>query len=255
MKRIWKYVSILLSVLVVFIIASTVYLKLSYKKPAMLSKGEVAAVEATPTPTPLPTPTPEQVTPPPSPLIDCIGPDGKHAQASQADCDNLNAFWKAHPPAPPAATSTSGSSSGNSGSTNDSSTATSTSVSADQTTPTPTPTPENAPIVVNTTSVNVTLSKSSANQGDLVYGSGFTITSYGATGWELQNIISKPGVGFYDYSGGINVGASANVRTYVNPLGNIADGTYTGTSIVQYNIQGGGWQNGPTVSYSITVTD
>jgi hypothetical protein len=34
-------------------------------------------------------------------LIDCVGPDGKHLQLSQQDCDNFNNAWKSTPTSTP----------------------------------------------------------------------------------------------------------------------------------------------------------
>lgn len=105
-------------------------------------------------------------------------------------------------------------------------------------------------ITVSTTSVNVTISRSGST-GSL-YGSGFNIISQGATGWSLYNNDGTSGQGFYETSGGITPGGSQNIRTYINS--NKTNGVYSGSYLVKYS-KNGTWQSGPTVTYSITLTD
>ncbi len=60
-------------------------------------------VSPSPSPTPVPTQTPVVVPSPKAsnvPLIDCLGPDGKHAQATKQDCDNLWKYWATPAPSP-----------------------------------------------------------------------------------------------------------------------------------------------------------
>jgi len=213
--------------------------------------NEAAKETLTPTSAPTSTPLPTIVK---KPLIDCVGPDDKHAQATQADCDALNAFWK---------TQTSGSNI----TPTQSSLQTGTTVNfksntnvvpfptqntgvGNTSTPTP-PSNTSGTITVSTNSVNVTLSRANAQYG-LIYGSGFTITSQGATGWQIHYNEGTSGQGFYESSGGINPGSSSTIRSYINA--NKSNGTYTGSAVVEYN-KNGSWQAGPTVSYSITLTD
>lgn len=116
-----------------------------------LSETQSAVASPTPSPTiptvPTQTPTPavlgisdvrEEVVPTVAAvrLIECVGPDGKIARASKADCDNLWAFWNAHPPAPNSSGSNSSSSENNSSSNNSNN-----SNNSNSTNPTPTPTP------------------------------------------------------------------------------------------------------------------
>lgn len=96
-----------------------------------------------------PTPTPQLVTKPTVVLIECVGPDGKTSKATQADCDNLNKFWREHPPAPNGPYSTGNSNSSNTSSTTPSSTST----PAANPTPTltQTPIPVQYPLITNLT--------------------------------------------------------------------------------------------------------
>ena len=49
----------------------------------------------TPTDTPIPTQMPQQTYQQPSAnTIDCVGPDGKHLQVTQQECDNFNNAWE-----------------------------------------------------------------------------------------------------------------------------------------------------------------
>jgi len=96
---------------------------------------------------------------------------------------------------------------------------------------------------VDKTSVTVTLDRNNA-VGDLVFGSVFTISSQGATGWQIYYNDPTSGQGFYDSSGGINPGSSYEVRTYVNT--SKPNGTYTGSAVVEYS-KNGNWSAGPTV--------
>lgn len=88
-----------------------------------LSTHQQAKVEISPSPTPTvsstPTPSPT-LTPKPSPkpssvtLVDCVGPDGRHFQATKINCDNFKKAWATPTPSPtatPAPASTSNSSS------------------------------------------------------------------------------------------------------------------------------------------------
>lgn len=66
-----------------------------------VQKNAKLTISPTPTTSPTATPIPvKRIVPIPSPtqaLIDCVGPDGKHLQLSQQDCDNFNSAWKSTP--------------------------------------------------------------------------------------------------------------------------------------------------------------
>ncbi len=76
----------------------------------------------TPTPTivasPSATMTPTTYIPVGPPLIDCVGPDGKHLHITQKACDNFNNAWKPTATPVPQQSSSSSNSSNNSGSNN-----------------------------------------------------------------------------------------------------------------------------------------
>jgi hypothetical protein len=105
---------------------------------------------------------------------------------------------------------------------------------------------------VDTTSVTVTLSRANA-QYDLVYGPGITLTSNGITGWSMHNNEGTQGQGFYESSGGIVPGNSAQIRTYINTTK--PNGTYTGSYTLIYTYNNGTWINGPTIYYTINLTN
>lgn len=107
-------------------------------------------------------------------------------------------------------------------------------------------------ITVDKTRVEVYLSRADAQYG-LVYGPGFTITSLGAIGWQIHYNEPTQGQGFYDSSGGIIPGSSYDVRTYINT--NKSNGVYTGSAVVEYWYNDNIFQKGPTVYYTITLTD
>lgn len=208
--------------------------------------GVLTVAEPTSTPSATPKPVAKKPQPTATPLTDCIGPDGKHSQASKADCDNLNAFWKANTPS---VNNTGGSNSqpANENNSNSTTTPTPTSVSS---TPTPTAIPDG--VTVNSTSFNVTLSRANAVSG-LVYGPGLVITSINANGVSLYNNGPTQGQGFYIGSAGMPIGGTVTSPTYINV--NKPNGTYTGSVTVQYSKGGSVYTNAQVVSYSITLTD
>ncbi len=87
-------------------VATVVMVSLPFHKPPTHPtpslKQEVQVKVETPSPspisTPIPTPMPQvkvnQIAPTPyDPIVDCIGPDGKHSQKTQKECDDFNAAW------------------------------------------------------------------------------------------------------------------------------------------------------------------
>ncbi len=68
-------------------------------KPAVTQETKIETPSPSPTSTPTPTPVPRvkgsQIAPTPyDPIVDCIGPDGKHSQKTQKECDDFNAAWR-----------------------------------------------------------------------------------------------------------------------------------------------------------------
>lgn len=69
-----------------------------------ISPSPSPTVLPTPSPTSTPTPSPKAVDPATktttAPIIDCVGPDGQHAQSTKQDCDNLWKAWATPTPTP-----------------------------------------------------------------------------------------------------------------------------------------------------------
>jgi hypothetical protein len=110
--------------------------------------------------------------------------------------------------------------------------------------------PPELPILVNKTSVVVTINRNNIISG-FVYGPGFTITSQGATAWQIKYTQPTQGAGFYESAGGIVLDQSTPIRTYITT--NLANGRYSGSAVVMYYYNNK-WYTGPTVSYTITLT-
>ncbi len=82
-----------------------------HNQPSRHAAVKAAAIVVSPSPTitltltPTPAPTKEvvykSVSPIPTPLEDCIGPDGKHLKLSLTDCNKFNAAWGSSPTATP----------------------------------------------------------------------------------------------------------------------------------------------------------
>lgn len=229
------------------------------------NSSQIAAITPTPINTPtvsvsiIPTPTSRITATPtrkpqttPVPTITCTGPDGKQFSSTSAECNKLNSFWT-----PQNTTTGNTSQNSNSTSSNDSSNNTN---STTQAPPTPTPTSADVPtatptpndtLSLSSNSINITLSRANAQYG-LIYNNGFTITSQGASSWQIKYNEPTQGQGFYESSGGISTGSSINIRAYINS--NKPNGTYTGSATVDY-YKNSTWHTGPTVNYSITLTD
>ncbi|MBI2017744.1 hypothetical protein HYS92_01705 [Candidatus Daviesbacteria bacterium] len=105
-------------------------------------------------------------------------------------------------------------------------------------------------ITPSTDSVVVTLDRNNAQYG-LVYWPGFTLTSKGATAWQIKYSSPTQGQGFYESSGGIAPNGSTNIRAYINV--NKPNGTYVGLATIRY-YQDGKWYDGPSVKYTIHLT-
>lgn len=219
-------------------------------KPAT-KQAQVEAVQSAftiPEITPTTTPTPTITKPKLAKLttVECVGPDGKHIQATKADCDNLNSYWSKNQPSNPSAPS------------NNSNTSTNPiSLASNPTiTPVATPTPTSTlPISVNTTSISVTLHKSESTPNNYLFGSGFTMSyQVGVKGYQLVRKSSGGDEGFYEFSGGLagNAAGSQNFRSFVNP--NKPLGTYNSNYDLQYYMDGV-WHSGIPISLSITFVD
>lgn len=231
---------------IITVLAYSGFRSLSPKPATKQTQVEVVqGVSITPEITPTPTPTISKPKIVKLANIECVGPDGKHFQATKADCDNLNSYWSKNQPSNPSTPSNNPSTNSNP-----------ISLASNPTiTPivTPTPTPVPTGITVSTNSVNVTLSRSNGT-GGFVYGTGFTITSIDSRGFGIYNNEPTSGQGFNEASGGLQLGGSFPIHTYIAL--SKANGTYTSNVTVKYlSSDNSTWISGPTVSYSITLVD
>ncbi len=111
---------------------------------------------------------------------------------------------------------------------------------------------------LNTNNVVVTISNAFPAPDGFAYGEGFTISSTRPVRWILSSYFdgATHAVGFSDrdQTGDVSPTVSARVRTVASRA--TKKGIYTGTVIVKYkNTTGSPWIDGPTVKYTITVTD
>lgn len=105
-----------LPLIIILVIAGVVgigWYTFSTKQQAKITMtpSPTLVVSPSPSPTSTPTPSPKAVISTPkassAPFIDCVGPDGKHAQSTKQDCDNLWKAWATPTPSPtPTQTST-----------------------------------------------------------------------------------------------------------------------------------------------------
>lgn len=106
-------------------------------------------------------------------------------------------------------------------------------------------------VILDKNMVEVTLDKANAQYG-LIYGDGFKITSFNASGWAIKYNEPTSGQGFNLSSGGISPGDSTDIRSYISV--NKSVGVYTGSAIVRY-AKDGIWYDGPSITYKITLID
>jgi hypothetical protein len=179
----------------------------NYKSNVRMTTQSTSLPTSLVTPTPksnVATPSPKRIIPKATaaPLIDCIGPDGKHAKATQADCDNLNSFWRNQ---------------GQSVQTNSSSTSNS------QTTTTPVSTQSNQlGYTFSVDSINITI-KNDWNEVTV-----FTFTSTGSTSFEFAGTpVYQGGIDWSAASGSNFSGQVITEGLQVAP--NVPAGVYQGT--------------------------
>lgn len=219
-------------------------------KPTTKQAQVEAVQDASITPEFTPTPTPTATSPKIVKLanIECVGPDGKHFQATKTDCDNLNSYWIKNQPSTP-----SNNSNTNSNPINLASNPTITPV----VTSTPTPTPTiSLPISVNTTSISVTFHKSDGTPNNYLFGSGFTMSyQVGVKGYQLLRKNYAIDEGFYIVSGGLagNSAGNETFPSYINP-NTKALGTYTSSYDLQYYMDGV-WHSGIPINITINFVE
>jgi len=114
-------------VLVLIALAGTAYVVKTHLKPSQPApvatsspSAELTASDsATPVATPSPTPSPSKTASSSVasvPMVDCVGPDGKHVQMTQTDCTSFNKAWAKPTPTPSISSSSSSSGSSSSAS-------------------------------------------------------------------------------------------------------------------------------------------
>lgn len=109
-------------------------------------------------------------------------------------------------------------------------------------------------ISVQPLGVNETLSKANASPtSGLILGQPIFVTAQVPSGYEVQYTQPTQGQGFYQSSGGLYPHETAQLQTYINA--SKPNGLYQGQAIIQYMNDKGQWLNGPTVSYSINLTN
>jgi hypothetical protein len=101
--------------------------------------------------------------------------------------------------------------------------------------------------------ITATVSKANAQPDGLVYGPAVTITGVQNTTFELKYKNPTSGQGFYIGSGGIQAQQTLEDQPYVNATK--PDGKYTGTAVLQYMNNKGKWAAGPTLTYSLKLTN
>jgi hypothetical protein len=109
-------------------------------------------------------------------------------------------------------------------------------------------------LTVSNLSTTVTLSKSQASpHSGLVLADEPSITALQNSGFEVVYNQPTQGKGFYISSGGIQTGQTVDLQAYIST--GEPDGTYTGTAALKYLNSSNQWVDGPTLTYSITLTN
>lgn len=97
----------------------------------------------------------------------------------------------------------------------------------------------------------MTLEKKNADSLGRIFAEGFTIINKDATYYNMMTGLTQH-QGFFNTNGTLSVGQKAKVRIYIK--NDKPDGTYTGSSAIEYVTKDGKKAIGPTVSYTITLT-
>ena len=107
---------------------------------------------------------------------------------------------------------------------------------------------------VSPLSLNVTLSRGNIKYPSYIFGPGYIFTAKeNTTGFQFVRLSGNQDEGTYGYSGGLQKGQVYDTRSYISP--NKPNGVYSGSYTLQYYNSKGLWLNGPTLTYSITLTD
>lgn len=105
-------------------------------------------------------------------------------------------------------------------------------------------------ISLSQTSIIETINRNTAT-GTKAYGTGFAVTSNGASMINIKYLSTVAGVGFEPSNTLITNGQSKTLRSYI--LISKANATYRGQAIVEY-YKDTVWHNGPTIDYELTFT-
>lgn len=119
---------------------------------------------------------------------------------------------------------------------------------------TPAPIESTAPeaFSVNKTSVTSTIKRNGKTTG-MGFGDGITATSNTSYGYSVANDQGQSGVGLESGSTGLLPGQSRNILTFITF--DKPNGTYTGTNTITYYDENSKSHTGPTINYTITLTD
>lgn len=194
-------------------------------------KARMMRQSPTPAPTPSPSPVATATTAPVATSAPAFTstPTAAPATPTPAPVSNANQTAASTPSPSPAPTSSAG------------------------TSPSPTTT---GPISISTTNVVGTL-KRLGGDNPYIFGSGFTISSSETPMvWDLVENTQSLGVGFYESSGAVYAGEFQSVRIYINQY-KYPNGTYSGSYKLLYkkNSDIGSFNQGPTINYTIILTD
>lgn len=233
-----------------FLTASIAYKNIVNKKSTSLvqKSNEVLAVQPSPSPSatvmptvkpkinPAPSGTP---TPKPSPAVGGANISTSNQTQNQSSNNNIVPNQNNQRPVPTVGPSASP-------------------VYAPPASPSPSPSPSannTGSLTVDKNSFNVTLSRKEAPIGSgSVYGSGVTLTSQGAKGFFVAENSDSRGFGLFEQTGGMSLGSSVNIRSYIAL--SKSNGTYSSSATIKwYDSNNQLNDDGPSVSYTITLTD
>jgi len=109
-------------------------------------------------------------------------------------------------------------------------------------------------LTVNTLSPVVTIHRSQEpNSGSSLTANGPILTATHSTGYAFYPNLSSQGAGFRTSSGSLATKQKLTTQLYINRTK--ANGTYKGTDTLRYQTKSGAWVNGPTINYTITLTN
>lgn len=109
-------------------------------------------------------------------------------------------------------------------------------------------------VTANPLSITETLHRSQVGPSGNIFGQPIMLYSPVGTTYQLQESLNAPqDRGFYN-SGSIGPRQTTALQTYIDPS-NYPNGTYQGSAVIQYRNNQGQFLAGPTVTYTITLTN